>query len=562
MQMILYYFKHNNELLASVLFQAKRSGDWLQALSCLDLNRSYSVPLNGKMILVTHDRILLWYALFMGIHVAFTCLRTGEEFDDNSDDVHSVPFQKASGPEKLFLYFNPGNKEDPGAKLQRYRTIVSSLNLDALFIAYFKKYNGWIDEIVRSIETQIGIKDEEIVKQASGTSRTYLKKTGIIIKEILQLFWKLVSISYEPLVVPIKPTNIETQTIGVLDKYLSDCDKFNRIMKKIENKETIISLSENFLFSPAYTNIVYPYKDMSTIAESSEDFFNIHRYVSHIQFRLPSEKLGGVINYLDKYIKLGKDSLLDKSARTDWVIEKMLSLFTRHDEQGVYDSVCKYLKSIASEVVEVEDSGGGGGGASAAAAEGDGELIKLKPGQGAGEETESTYIKQLDKVEEAEYQLAGEEIKTHKKRTEQNELIGVTPEGNVAEADVRLQKRKEKRIYTFYCPLFTQTFASFLAYREKRSEMEGGGNDIYFYPLFLNYLYTLMNAIVGFDSGGVTDYIFYEKLASIVICCIKPVNNDYEELLSVVYYLSRSLFLSFILSLLLSLVIIIIIIIM
>ena len=44
-----------------------------------------------------------------------------------------------------------------------------------------------------------------------------------------------------------------------------------------------------------------------------------------------------------------------------------------------------------------------------------------------------------------------------------------------------------------------------------------------------------MNAIVGFDSGGVTDYIFYEKLASIIISCIKPVNNDYEELLSVVY---------------------------
>lgn len=59
---------------ADVIYQIKRSGDWLQALSCLDIMREY----NGKkgvsdnIILMTFDRVLLIYALFLGLNVLFT----------------------------------------------------------------------------------------------------------------------------------------------------------------------------------------------------------------------------------------------------------------------------------------------------------------------------------------------------------------------------------------------------------------------------------------------------------------------------------------------------------
>lgn len=56
----------------------KRSGDWLQALSCLQNGRSYTpeTPANAPYILVTHDTILLAYALYIGVNVLFMKARS------------------------------------------------------------------------------------------------------------------------------------------------------------------------------------------------------------------------------------------------------------------------------------------------------------------------------------------------------------------------------------------------------------------------------------------------------------------------------------------------------
>ena len=59
-------------------FQCKRSGDWLQAISCLDTGRKYvnkdKMPhsIDGPIILVSHDQILVWFALYVGVPVLFT----------------------------------------------------------------------------------------------------------------------------------------------------------------------------------------------------------------------------------------------------------------------------------------------------------------------------------------------------------------------------------------------------------------------------------------------------------------------------------------------------------
>ena len=51
-----------------VIYQIKRSGDWLQALSCIDTLREYNGNKEnlGRIILMTFDRVLLIYALFLG----------------------------------------------------------------------------------------------------------------------------------------------------------------------------------------------------------------------------------------------------------------------------------------------------------------------------------------------------------------------------------------------------------------------------------------------------------------------------------------------------------------
>jgi hypothetical protein len=74
------WFKSSTDkhIRCSTFFQCKRSGDWLQALSCIDIDRPYvndttNAPVSiNNLKLVTLDQILLWYSLFIGIDVIFT----------------------------------------------------------------------------------------------------------------------------------------------------------------------------------------------------------------------------------------------------------------------------------------------------------------------------------------------------------------------------------------------------------------------------------------------------------------------------------------------------------
>jgi hypothetical protein len=99
---------------------------------------------------------------------------------------------------------------------------------------------------------------------------------------------------------------------------------------------------------------------------------------------------------------------------------------------------------------------------------------------------------------------------------------------------LRYLGRKAKKIINILSPYFTELFKNMLVHTGMHS---GGGKNNYSYLFFLNYLTTLMNGIMGFDAGEVTDYVFYEKLAIMIISCIKPYSNEnnYDELLSVAY---------------------------
>jgi len=62
-----------NRFLKYVPFLQKRSGDWCQAISTLDIRRIYNpaIPADAPFILVTGDKILLSYALLVGANVLF-----------------------------------------------------------------------------------------------------------------------------------------------------------------------------------------------------------------------------------------------------------------------------------------------------------------------------------------------------------------------------------------------------------------------------------------------------------------------------------------------------------
>jgi hypothetical protein len=99
------------------ILELKRSGDWLQALSCLDTDRVYE-DVSGNIIdidniiLVTGDRVLLIYSLFIGINVLFTA-----KVGTNGD-----------GELLYFKNLNTGNKPKPAAKHKRIISNVERVN--------------------------------------------------------------------------------------------------------------------------------------------------------------------------------------------------------------------------------------------------------------------------------------------------------------------------------------------------------------------------------------------------------------------------------------------------
>jgi len=68
----------DSKIIFQKYLQQKRSGDWLQVLSCLDTIR-YPIPQDTRIIFVTIDILALVYALTVGVDVLFTYVPKGSE---------------------------------------------------------------------------------------------------------------------------------------------------------------------------------------------------------------------------------------------------------------------------------------------------------------------------------------------------------------------------------------------------------------------------------------------------------------------------------------------------
>jgi len=184
-----------------VHFQCKRSGDWLQALSCLDIGRQYvdSNNTNYKLqneniILVTHDRVLLWYALFMGIDVILTWKKPAgaeeETTDDNTDEDDTS--------EKRLIYFN--NARRAASPEERYLKMIdiadTMLQSSDDLISYIADYNGWLVTIKRAREAEIQRLENVDPDAGTPTKAVFLTNYSTCVKNILQAYWRYYSMNY------------------------------------------------------------------------------------------------------------------------------------------------------------------------------------------------------------------------------------------------------------------------------------------------------------------------------------------------------------------------------
>lgn len=195
----------------------KRSGDWLQALSCLDTGRSYNnapvsvgadrtantaVSVDGQnLILVTHDRVLLTYALTLGIDVIMTYNWSEKASDPagSNDEEGETGASIDDGSRKYMLYFRNSKNDSEEAKrkvlLRQIAAADRSYALEASGenIKYITAYNQWVD-IIRA-STLNTIKTAETATEKASS----FVLLGKAITDLLKAYIRFTSIDYAKL---------------------------------------------------------------------------------------------------------------------------------------------------------------------------------------------------------------------------------------------------------------------------------------------------------------------------------------------------------------------------
>lgn len=251
-QMILCYFKDNNHLLASILFQAKRSGDWLQALSCLDTKRNYGSKSTGKIddikgviTLVTHDRILLAYSLYLGIDVLFTNINNDEKnifyFYNNMNESRKDSKELDEYLKGVTEVLRKKREAEHKAIIEATQTYITK-DIEESF-NFIDKYMGWVNEIKE-------VRREKVINALA-------KPMPYDTNEYFKVLWEFASIKYhnfdksKELIQNLRAEyEKDTSNIDICNKILSFKTDFD--IEKDVNKSTIERSSNHYKKEAGY----------------------------------------------------------------------------------------------------------------------------------------------------------------------------------------------------------------------------------------------------------------------------------------------------------------------
>lgn len=200
----------NNHLITAAHYQRKRSGDWFQALSCLDTGRLYydrdgadktpSSLKNKNITLVTHDRILLWYGLMQGLDVLFAGGKGIEEVEGGEEDETDEEAESsgsAGGP-KLYLILFSNNKRTQtkeqieAANLKTAEELIPKI---AQLKADVVTFNTNLREIEVERNNSIDVKFSEITEIVDKDGKTTKGKPAKII-DLIKEFVRYSALDY------------------------------------------------------------------------------------------------------------------------------------------------------------------------------------------------------------------------------------------------------------------------------------------------------------------------------------------------------------------------------
>lgn len=479
---ILELFKKVNSkrINSAAFFQCKRSGDWLQALACLDSKRLYlnmetgSVESIPSIKLITHDKVLLWYALFLGIDVLFTykILPPGysqtkvEDDDEPNDSAPDVP-----GSEKILLLFANNTKNETSEQREKRILTKADALVDKVldkYKAYLATYNEWIQQLRTERQTVI-----------TSVFNAWLNKPATIklIQDLLRAYWEFTAIDYKDMtsyyveVTSAYTKYSESKSVDDAEAFIGACINFDSKMMAIKSIEDIRTNSNAYKNDSKYLNMVdlmvvlgRAQRAKGTLSNESKAFMTCE----FLSSRLPSE----LLEDLKGKFKIISDKLQASDPSKIYVLYNFISKLNELTDE----------KEQAITAIAIQENAN--------------TLLEHLEGEG-------------DTTEEFE-QLISET--THQRK---NVKSIVSPSVN----------EYASRIF------------------EKASSTRGGGKrgrendtiDTTSYMLCLCYLHELMNTLNGFDSHEDDDYLYYDALTRLVVSAFSLVQNDYNVLQAIFY---------------------------
>lgn len=531
---------------SSSFFQCKRSGDWLQALSCIDIDRPYINDLDNTSVLinniklVTLDQILLWYSLIIGIDVIFTCtipadnaadVEETEDTNDGNDD-DELESSDATKPKKILLYFTRSNPEPPEEKLIRYKSMAKK-KADINYNEQINKYNSLIQEVVKDIEVEIDAVFNKVINDITNAN-SLTKNIMIGTKELLQLNWKLTALDYKELNEPVKPADIDQAKIEELSLYISQCSSIDSVIQKSPTKGDLVFNSKAYEINEEYLKLIDPFFVFTGrgIRGSEDPNIRCAKSCSYLKFRLPDsyiKKLSEQLTYILDLIKIK----WPKATSDNFAIAKIISILRRDNMNDISDIIVKYLKEVntvnkikATQTMSIND-------ATAAALPPDDDV--------RADDVENAAIAKMKEKIDGLYvePPVGSDIGSIEdvaKYTQKWPLIGITTRSGTILGKIEVVP-KIKRAMTSGNEDYTEYGKILLSLL---GEQTGGGppskdKSVYAYILLLIYLNSLINTLNGYEMMNGSDYMYFDAVARIVISAIQVTNTDHLSVLDTIY---------------------------
>lgn len=362
----------------AVCYTAKRSGDWLQALSIRDTNRTYFAVETGEVIqgltgityLFTHDRLLLAYALFMGLNVIFT---------RNT----RVPAPR----EEVYAFINKQDlesKSDPALIARAIETEYAKLHAKhdefaAYVTAYDSAFRGTIESHKARIAEAFGKipADVNLEMPKSGKVEVALKHNkgaSDAVKQWLREFWIIQSTDYTYWTPVMKQIDDLVKSIN-LDKKRTVIQLYTSILHKMKELPDPREINLNrfsYVTDSAYKNMVdllEPVRKSGGRARTpskvaAERGLNLESniieklvvIIQSLENNLMQIEFGGGENFYEIFIKQ-LNQLQGRLKDKDVAMSMMLDSI-----KGTFDDATWQSMIAVVEAAAARGGGGGGGG--------------------------------------------------------------------------------------------------------------------------------------------------------------------------------------------------------